>query len=31
VNKIHEEIGHFSEQKTIVEVKKRYFWRDRVE
>jgi hypothetical protein len=31
VNHIHEEIGHFSEQNTFVEVKKRYLWYDRIE
>jgi hypothetical protein len=28
VKDIHEEIGHFSER-TLVEVKKRFFWHDR--
>ncbi len=31
VNMIHEEIGHFSEQRIFVEGKKRYFWHDRTE
>ncbi len=28
---IHEEIGHFSERKTLAEVKKRFFWHDKIE
>ncbi len=28
VKSIHEEIGHFSEGRTLVEVKKRFFWHD---
>ncbi len=31
VRDIHEEIGHFSEGKTLVEVNKRFFWHDRNE
>ncbi len=29
VKDIHEEIGHFSERRTLIEVKKRFFWHDR--
>jgi hypothetical protein len=29
IEKIHEEIGHFGESWTLVEVKKRFFWHDR--
>jgi hypothetical protein len=29
VNNIHAKIGHFSEQRILAEVKKRYFWHDR--
>jgi hypothetical protein len=29
VKDIHEEIGHFSEGRTLIEVKKRFFWHDR--
>lgn len=29
VNDIHAKIGHFNEQKTLAEVKRRYFWHDR--
>jgi hypothetical protein len=29
IEKIHEEIGHFGESWTLVEVKKRLFWHDR--
>jgi hypothetical protein len=28
VRDIHEEIGHFSKGRTLVEVKKRFFWHD---
>jgi hypothetical protein len=28
VRNIHEEIGHFSEGRTLAEVKKRFFWHD---
>ncbi len=31
VKDIHEEIGHFSEGRTLVEVRKRFFWHDRTE
>jgi hypothetical protein len=31
VNVIHAEIGHFSEQITITEMKKRYFWHEKIE
>jgi hypothetical protein len=30
VKSIHEEIGHFSEGRTLTEVKKRFFWHDRI-
>jgi hypothetical protein len=30
VNLIHEEIGYFNEQRTLVEVKKRYLWHDKL-
>jgi uncharacterized protein YcfL len=29
VKNIHEEIGHFNKRKTLVEVKKRFFWHDK--
>jgi hypothetical protein len=29
VKNIHEEIGHFSEGRTLAKVKKRFFWHDR--
>jgi hypothetical protein len=29
IENIHEEIGHFGEMWTLVEVKKRFFWHDR--
>jgi len=29
VKNIHEEIGHFSEGRTLVKVKKRFFWHNR--
>ncbi len=29
MNDIHAKIGHFSEQMTLVEIKRRYFWHDR--
>jgi hypothetical protein len=31
VKNIHEEIGHFNEGRTLVEVKKRFFWHDKIE
>ncbi len=31
IDKIHEEIGHFGEMRTLAEVKKRFFWHDKVE
>jgi hypothetical protein len=31
VRDIHEEIRHFSEGRTLVEVKKRFFWHDKTE
>jgi hypothetical protein len=31
IKNIHEEIGQFSERRTLVEVKKRFFWHDRSE
>jgi hypothetical protein len=31
VKNIHEEIGHFSEGRTLVEVKKNFFWHDLIE
>jgi hypothetical protein len=31
VKNIHEEIGHFSEGRTLVEVKKTFFWHDKTE
>jgi len=31
IEKIHEEIGHFGEMRTLVEVKKRFFWHDKIE
>jgi hypothetical protein len=31
IEKIHEEIGHFGATRTLVEVKKRFFWHDRTE
>jgi hypothetical protein len=31
IKNIHEEIGHFSEGRTLTEVKKRFFWHDRTE
>ncbi len=30
IEKIHEEIGHFGEMWTLVEVKKRFFWHDKI-
>jgi len=30
VRDTHEEIGHFSEGRTLAEVKKRFFWHDRI-
>jgi len=29
VRDIHEEIGHYNEGRTLVEVKKRFFWHDK--
>jgi len=29
VKNIHEKIGHFNEGRTLVEVKKRFFWHDK--
>ncbi len=29
MNDIHAKIGHFNEQMTLVEIKRRYFWHDR--
>jgi hypothetical protein len=29
VNNIHAEIGHFSEQRILAGVKKKYFWHDK--
>ncbi len=29
VKNIHKEIGHFNEGRTLVEVKKRFFWHDK--
>ncbi len=31
IEKIHEEIGHFGEVWTLDEIKKRFFWHDRIE
>ncbi len=31
IHNIHKEIRHFSEQRTLVEVKKRYFWHNKTE
>jgi hypothetical protein len=31
VKDIHEEIGHFNEGRTLAEVKKNFFWHDRIE
>jgi len=31
IEKIHKEIGHFGEMWTLDEVKKRFFWHDRIE
>ncbi len=31
VKDIHKEVGHFSERKTLAEVKKRFFWHNRIE
>jgi len=31
IEKIHEEIGHFGAMRTLVKVKKRLFWHDRIE
>jgi len=31
VKNMHEEIGHFSKRRTLAEVKKRFFWHDKVE
>lgn len=31
IKKIHEEIGHFGEMWTFTEVKKRFFWHDKIE
>ncbi len=31
IEKIHEEIGHFGAMWTFAEVKKRFFWHDRIE
>ncbi len=30
VKNMHEEIGHFSEGRTLAEVKRRFFWHDRI-
>jgi hypothetical protein len=30
IEKIHEEIGHFGAMRTFTEVKKRFFWHDRI-
>ncbi len=31
IEKIHEEIGHFGEMRTLDRVEKRFFWHDRIE
>jgi hypothetical protein len=31
IEKIHEEIRHFGEMRTLAEVKKRFFWHDKTE
>ncbi len=31
IEKIHEEIGYFGEMRILVEVKKRFFWHDKIE
>jgi hypothetical protein len=31
IENIHEEIGHFGETWTLAEVKKRFFWHDKIE
>jgi hypothetical protein len=31
VRNIHEEIGHFSEKRTLAKIKKRFFWHDIIE
>jgi hypothetical protein len=31
IEKIHKEIGHFGVMWTLVEVKKRFYWHDRIE
>ncbi len=31
VKSIHKEIGHFNEGRTLVEVKKKFFWHDKIE
>jgi hypothetical protein len=28
---MHEDLGHFGEQKTLAEIYKRYFWHNRME
>ncbi len=30
VKDIHEKVGHFGERKTLIEVKKRFFWHDKI-
>jgi hypothetical protein len=30
IHVIHEDIGHFNKQYTLIEVKKRYLWHDRI-
>jgi hypothetical protein len=29
IKKVHQEIGHFGEMKTLAEIKKWFFWHDR--
>ncbi len=30
IEKIHEQIGHFGAMQTLAEVKKRFFWHDKI-
>jgi hypothetical protein len=31
IEKIHGEIGHFGEMKTLAKINKQFFWHDRIE
>jgi len=31
VSQMHEDLGHFGEQRTLAEIRRRYFWHHRIE